>query len=47
MKIGKRWITESMNESIIEKGVCRKALATPGLLKLVWVGPVDNRPPTD
>ena len=29
------------------KGVFRTALATPGLLKLDKVGPVDNRPSTD
>ena len=30
--LGKAWLTKSMNQSISDKGVCRKALATPGLL---------------
>ena len=36
-----------MTELINYGAVCRTAPATPGLLKLDGVGPVDNRPSTD
>ena len=32
-KIGRKRITDAMNELMNYKGVCRTALATPGLLK--------------
>ena len=32
LKIGRKGITELMNESVNDKGVCRTAPATPGLL---------------
>ena len=33
-KIGSKRITELMNQSMNDKGVCRTALATPGLLTM-------------
>ena len=33
---GKGWLAELINESMNDKGVCKKALATPGLL-LTWI----------
>ena len=38
---------DSLNQSISNRGACRTAPATPGLLKLDGVRPVDNRPSTD
>ena len=38
---------DSINELMSDGGDCRTAPATPGLLKLDGVGPVDNRPSTD
>ena len=43
LKILNKRITDLMSD----RGDCRTALATPGLLKLDGVGPVDNRPSTD
>ena len=37
------WLNESVNESLNDGGDCRTAPATPGLLKLDGLGPVDNR----
>ena len=39
--------SQRITQSINYEGVCRTALATPGLLKLDGVGPVDNRPSTN
>ena len=47
MKIWRKRMTHSINQSINDKAVYRTAPATPGLLKLDGVGPVDNRPSTD
>jgi hypothetical protein len=44
---GKGLMNKWMNELMSNKGDCKTAPATPGLLKLVWVGLVDNRPSTN
>ena len=34
LKVGRKRVTQSLNESVSDKAVCRIALATPRLLKI-------------
>ena len=38
MKIRRKTVTDLMNESVNNKGVCRTAPATPGLIKIIDKG---------